>query len=253
MDRDYNTRLRKLNLHYVPDQVKPLMYEYERRYGKYCLLPIAVPVITDDKIVDWFFEHCRAVTKIRADVADTEYGYTLFNSVNVYIDERSRSGNPIWTDNYYPNFERDFPHFYQQMMDLLPMARIPRFTFWNSIRPIAPHRDHACLLDMPNSFRIMLHDTNPDSTLYVYEDTETYQAPRSYVPRLPDTNTFAWNNLRVQHGSNFSSDYAKVLLLVNDFIPHMAKYARVIEDSIARYTSELVVSNHELGDFINLD
>lgn len=250
MNRQENARLRQGNLRFIPTQFHGEILELEREYGKYCYLPLAVPIIFDDKIVDWFFNYRKAITKIKADVADDKYGYSLFNSVNVCLDERYRVKSPIWSDNQYPNFKQDFPHFYQQMMDSLPLAQIPRFSFWNSTHKIAPHRDHSCLLDMPNSFRVMVYDENPDDTLYLYEETESGANEKSYVRRTPDSNSFVWNNLRVEHGSDYNPEYSKILLIINDFIPNYRKYRDVMERSISKYQDKIVLSGRNIGDFI---
>lgn len=246
-----NTAIRQSNLRQVPEQFKSTILDLERHYGHVCFLPLDTPVIYDERIVDWFFDHCQAITKIRADVADTEYGYSLFNSINVYIDPSYARPSPIWSDNPYPDFEREFPHFYQQLMDLLPVARIPRLAFWNSTKPIAPHRDQTCMLDMPNSFRVMITDSNPASTLYVQEETENYSGEKLYVPRLSDTNSFVWNNLRVVHGSDYTPGYRKILLLVNDFIPNFRRYTDMLDRSMSKYADSALTSTQTISAFID--
>lgn len=250
MNGQENAKLRQGNFKFIPSQFHSEVLELEREYGKYCYLPLAVPVIFDEKIVDWFFNHKKAITKIKADVADDKYGYSLFNSVNVCLDERYQVKNPIWSDNQYPNFKQDFPHFYQQMMDSLPLSQIPRFSFWNSTNKIAPHRDHSCLLDMPNSFRVMVYDENPVDTLYLYEEMPDSIGDKKYVGKLPETNSFVWNNLRVEHGSDYVPGYSKILLIINDFIPNYKKYRDVMEKSILTYADKILVSKKSITDFI---
>jgi hypothetical protein len=250
INRRSNADLRQTNLGYIPAHYHKEIYDLERDYGKYCYVPLAVPVINDERIVDWFNQHRQAIIKMKPDIADQNFGYSLFNSINVCLDDRYLAKNPIWSDNQYPNFKQDFPHFYQQMMDCLPLAQIPRFSFWNSTRPIEPHRDHSYLVDMPNSFRIMIYDENPIETLYVYENADDYNGDKKYVDRLAETNSFVWNNLRVEHGSDYLSGYSKILLLINDFIPNYKKYREVMEKSISTYRDHLVVSAHQLEDFI---
>lgn len=250
MDKNHNTLLRTSNLRQIPQHLLSYIQNFEKQYGKYCYLPLDTPRIYDSKIVDWFFEHCRSITKLKPDVADTEYGYSLFNSVNVCLDGKYMVQNPIWSDNQYPNFDKEFPHFYQQMMDQLPLAKIPRFSFWNSTRPIAPHRDHSCLLDMPNSFRIMIYDENPVDTLYVYEDAENFTGNKTYIKRYTGTNSFVWNNLRVVHGSDYTPGYRKILLLINNFIPDYRRYLECIENSVLKYAVDTLVSSRSLQDFV---
>ena len=69
-----NTAIRQSNLRQVPEQFKSTILDLERHYGHMCFLPLDTPVIYDERIVDWFFYHCRAITKIVADFVDTENG-----------------------------------------------------------------------------------------------------------------------------------------------------------------------------------
>jgi len=250
MNKLENAKLRQNNFKFIPSQTHLEILELEREYGKYCYLPLAVPIIFDDKIVDWFFESRKAITKIKSDVADQKFGYSLFNSVNVCLDERYRVNSPIWSDNDYPNFKQEFPHFYQQMMDSLPLKEIPRFSFWNSTNRIASHRDHSCLLDLPNSFRVMIYDENPVDTLYLYEDSEFGTGEKTYVSRHDETNSFVWNNLRVEHGSDYISGYSKILLIINNFIPDYQKYKNVIENSVSIYSDKILISENSIDNFI---
>jgi hypothetical protein len=245
-----NSKLRLSNLKHIPAHNHPSIYELEREFGKYCFVPLDIPVIHDDKIIEWFNDNRKAITKVKPDVADKNYGYSLFNSVNVCLDRNYYVNNPIWTDNQYLTFKEDFPHFYQQLMDLLPLAKIPRLSFWNSTNKIAPHRDHSYLLDMPNSFRVMIQDENPGSTLYLFEEADGFKGHKHYVPRLESTNTFAWNNLRVEHGSDYDSRYSKILLIINDFIPDYRKYKEIMNRSVNRYAEHLLISQRSLNDFV---
>lgn len=250
MNRQENFRLRASNLQHIPLHLQRFVLELEKDYGRYCFVPLDIPVIFDEKIVDWFFEYKKSITKLKPDVADTKFGYSLFNSVNVCLDDRYKVANPIWSDNQYPSFKQDFPHFYQQMMDYLPLAKIPRFSFWNSTSLIAPHRDHSCLLDMPTGVRVMVYDENPVDTLYFYEDTESYKGRKTYISRITETNSFVWNNLRVEHGSDYDVGYSKILLIINDFIPDYKKYRDLIDRSILKYADKLVISDNAIEDFI---
>lgn len=251
INKQVNTSLRNTNINQVREQHRELMMSMERKYGQYCYMPLDVPIITESRLIDWFFDHCKKIVKLKPDVADTEYGYSLFNSVNVCLDNRYQVNNPVWSDNQYPNFQNEFPHFYQQMMDLLPLAQIPRFSFWNSTRPIAPHRDHTCMLDMPQSFRIMIYDENPVDTLYLWEDSDCGGGPKKYVQRLPHTNSYVWNNLRVEHGSDYQPGYRKILLLINNFIPKYQQYGDCIERSAATYSDALLHSTAQLHNFVD--
>jgi hypothetical protein len=228
------------------------LIELENLYGKICYLPFDIPRFEEPKMVDWFFEKCKSITKQKADIADSYSGISLFNSINVYLDPSYKNISTIWSVNEVDNFKETFPHFYQQIHDLLPLKSIPRLNFWQSIKQIAPHRDHASCVDMPNSIRIMLYDENPRSTLYLNEDSEHAAGDRFYIQPMQDTNTFAWNNLRVTHGSDYDSKYRKILIIFNDFIVDNKKYKTLIDRSLEKYKNELLVSGADISEFCDL-
>jgi hypothetical protein len=226
--------------------------DLEYNYGKYCYLPFDIPRFEDSNMIDWFFEKCKAVKKQKTDIADSSVGISLFNSINVYFDESIRNNSTIWTTNEVRDFKKTFPHFYQQLHDLLPLKTIPRINFWQSTGVIEPHRDHVTCVDMPNSIRIMLYDENPTSTLYIREDRENYQSKKYYIPQISDTNTFAWNNLRVVHGSDYDNKYRKILILFNDFVVDYKKYKTLIDRSVVKYSDNVAISTADIADFCYL-
>lgn len=250
VNKKENLRLRDEAFRNLSAQQRAVLADLENLYGKYCYLPLDVPRIVDSKIIDWFFNHCKEIVKLHPDVADKNYGYSLFNSVNVCLDDRYRVHNPIWSDNQYPNFQKEFPHFYQQLMDCLPLDKIPRLSFWNSTKPIAPHRDHNCFFDLPNSFRVLIYDENPADNLYLFEDSDLGHGDKHYIKRLDETNAFVWNNLRVMHGSDYVPGYRKILLIINNFIPNHIRYKKCLDDSISRFSQLSLVSNLNIDNFI---
>lgn len=256
MDKNNNTMLRNNIVTFyknknilTQDQVKQL----ETDYGKYCYVPFDLPVISDDKLIDWFFEKSKAINKPKPDIAGAAHAESLFNSINVYFDPEFRKIQTIWTINEVTDFDKTFPIFTQQIHDLLPVKRIPRLNFWQSTKQIQPHRDHANCCDFPNSVRIMLYDENPKETLYVQEDTLMGSAHRHYVKRLPETNTFAWNNLRVVHGSDYNPKYRKILMILNDFIVDYEKYSKLMDRSVKKYHDNILVSTNKTSDFVNIN
>jgi hypothetical protein len=96
----------------------------------------------------------------------------------------------------------------------------------------------------------MLYDENPNNTLYVYEDTSDSIGEKRYIEKTTETNTVVWNNLRVQHGSDYDPAYSKILLIINDFIPNYRKYRDVIEHSILIHSDKILISNKNISDFI---
>ncbi len=224
----------------------------EKEYGKYMYTPLAVPPIyaTDkEKFVDWYFSVAKAVKKIKPDIAGGGTSmYSHFHSV----DSPHSVSDGIWETNIRKDIFKVFPELADQIMQL-PFRTIPRFSIWSSSMPINEHRDHTPWLDLPMAFRIMLHDENPRPTLYLREDPMFAQPRNTFlVPRVDDSNTFAWNNLRAVHSSIHFSNQRKILLIFISPSIDPKRYKALLDTSIDRYKDNLFTSRLELSDFVNV-
>lgn len=224
----------------------------EKEYGKYMFVPLMLPPIQaldKEKFVDWYFSIAKPVRKIKPDIAgDGKSSYSHFLSV----DSPHSISEGIWETNISKDIFKVFPELVEQIMQL-PFRVIPHFALWSSTLPINEHRDHGAWLDLPMSFRSMLHDENARSTLYLREDPMVKQTPNKFVlPRLNDTNTFVWNNLRTMHGSVHSSDKRKILLIFSNPSIIPAKFKSLLDVSIDRYKNQLFTSPLDISNFVNL-
>lgn len=251
--KDYFSTQRQCYLESVSTSEKRLILRAEEMWGRYCFTPLAIPCIADPIIQEWFLNYKKPITKIKPDIAGNTYGESNFESIDIFDNE---SPNDVWSSNQYKNFKTDFKDFYNQLMDLLPFKRLESFSFWSSTRLISPHRDQTVFVDLPLSFRVMLYDSNPEQTLWVKECPPgkfsfDQPADKFFIPRLDSTNSFAWNNLRVIHGSDCVPEYYKILLIINFAEIDWFKYYKLIEQSVDRYEKNLLVSNSVLGDYVN--
>jgi hypothetical protein len=101
----------------------------------------------------------------------------------------------------------------------------------------------------------MLYDTNPEETLWVKECLPgkfSFDQPtdKFMLPRLADTNSFVWNNLRTIHGSDRVPEYFKILLIINFVDIDWFKYYNLLERSVELYQEHTLVSTHAQDTFL---
>jgi len=245
-----DTRKEQLNT-FCGHNINEVM-ELEKKYGKYLIVPLALPEFEmpdKDHFFDWWSKYAIKPNKIISEHLSPETGYASAESVDL-IEKFQH----YWTPNMQTeNFIKEFPHLWQQFNDLLPIENILTLHLWSSYKPFTEHRDPGELIDTPMSFRIKLYDENPEETLYFFDNpTQPYsQGPVTQVPKAPNTNSWVWNNLRVKHGSVYTPGYKKILVIATGIL-NIEKYEKVIDNSITTYKDYCVVSENSLGNYINV-
>jgi hypothetical protein len=149
-----------------------------------------------------------------------------------------------------------FPDFYQQIIETFPFKRLKSFRIWSSTGNFSLHRDmHESFVDFPNLFRIMLHDENPNSTLYVNNVLPGNKCEDSnfYIPRIAETNSFAINNLRTKHASTFQSPYKKILILLDNYEIDNERMDALMQKSLSKYPSQLLVDERDISEYVTLN
>lgn len=230
----------------------PKFLELERKFGKYLLVPLALPVFElpdTEKFLAWWNKHCTVPTKMQGDVTMKEYGMNPFEAVDLLHTIGSDWGLNLQTES----FKSEFPKLYQQFFDQLPCSKILNITMWSSIKRLPEHRDSSEYIDIPAAFRIKLYDENPEETLFCFDNPlNPYSIGETkMLPRLPNTNTYVWNNLRVQHGSTYDPKYKKILAVVIG-VPDPDKYEAILTNSINMYGPHCLVSNNSIENYINV-
>ena len=231
--------------------------EAEKRFGDCLFVPLDIPLIKDELFVEWYWENAKRVNKLMPDIASTSKDFDSFVSVDV-AEEGSMAlkTDHVWSTNFRTDFPKLFPKLIEQFYEYFPVTRIGSFSIWSSTEAIGVHRDHSIFLDIPSSFRIMLHDENSSPTLYVeeYKADTNFPVPntRKYVPKLNDTNSFVWNNLRTKHGSDYTTGQRKILLIFKHLLIDWEKYYSLLDRSIVKYSNHYLKSNNTLDNFINL-
>lgn len=225
------------------------------KWGNYCCVPLDIPRFHSPKFVRWFFEKAIPIKQLKSVNGFTNYGNSSFDSVDVNITEDVGQASKMWDENIQSDFLKLFPEIYNDIMKYFPFQHLEKITCWSSNRAVSWHRDHGKFTDNPSSFRIIIHDENPSQTLYVAEhrpDTFLDVSNKFLIPRLDDTNSFVWNNLRLQHGSEFVPKYRKILLLFSHYHLDLDRYDDLMERSVRKYKDNILVSNYKITDFVNI-
>lgn len=256
LEKEQFTQFRKEQLKKYNNNV---VFDIEKKWGNLLYTPLDIPVIKDELFSEWYFENAKPIVKIRPDIVSAKTGQSDYMSVNVH----NPNTNPVtseksskWTLNIQQEWFLKFPKMYQQILDTLPYNNIPSINMWSSIGSINAHTDHSYFIDIPMSFRIMVHDENPNTTLYTGEclpDVPWDNNSRFYCKFPESTNAFVWNNLRTRHGSSHNPGYRKILLIVNGSNINWKKYDELLDRSVRKFGSEYcLTSKKNIDEFIIL-
>jgi hypothetical protein len=247
LEKDLFTSKRLEQLKYNPELLST------ECWGKYSCVPLDIPRYNYPELVNWYFDKAKPIFKLKSDIANSEYGMSNFNSVDVFVTDKVEEH--IWSINPQQEFLTLFPEVLERILKDFPIKSIRKFVLWSSHKNVRFHRDHTKFVDYPGSFRIMLYDENPIQTLSLDEclpDQPSSLLNQFDIPRLADTNSVAWNNLRVKHGSFFLQNFRKIILIIDWYELDVDRYHDLIERSVNKYKNSLMISNKNLNNFVNL-
>jgi hypothetical protein len=219
--------------------------ELEKTYGKYLYLPFDIPVIVPhdiEKFKSWFYAHGKNAGKQIEDFSSGTFEATPKTYVS--IDSVSPGWTPVWSLNASPDVYTEFPELFEQIHDYMPWVgnKDFRWNMWSSSNKVPAHRDHTSCVDAPLAMRIKLYDNNPSETLSLLVDPiKEHNNQYKYLPKLSDTNSFTWNNLRTKHKSIFlGRPYRKILFIWRDTLRtdlQVNQFVDLLDRSISKYES----------------
>lgn len=245
-EREFFTQRRKEHLDIWPELT------LAEKYGQYCLIPLDIPKFDCPSLVDWFFKKCQPSYKVSVDVASNRVGHTNFETIDV-LPTNETNQQDIWTLNVQQDFMIDFRDVYDSIMEYFPFKSLSRIRFWSSTTNISYHRDHTKFVDFPGAFRIMLHDENPQQTLNLIQslpDTPDNMSSLFPIPRLVDTNSYVWNNLRTKHGSTFQPGFRKIIVILDRYDIDIERYDDLIVRSIKKYQENCLTSLRNKDEYL---
>ena len=246
-----------------------LYTDFEKAYGKYLLVPFAIPKIVPNdvnKFVEFFFTKSQNAVKIKTDMLSKEGVGKTGNSPYLQITSVSENGHSdVWSENQVPDIYTQFPEIFEQIHEYMPFITRKNFKWfmWSANWNVPPHRDYGSQLDCPSGIRIMLFDNNPAPTLSMTVSPIDKEYSRKYPIILPDdTNSFAWNNLRQKHESVYTRGHRKVLFIVSakeiayitsttEGKKTLNSYIDLLDRSIAKYKDHVVVdTDNDYTDYL---
>jgi hypothetical protein len=210
LEKDFFTNKRLEQLSIYPD------LSFTEKWGQYCLIPLDIPKFDHPELVRWFFDVSKPTYKISADIANNRTGVTNFDAVDI-LPTNEKDQQDIWTLNVRQDFMTDFKHVYEKIMTHFPFKSISRIRLWSSTKNVIFHRDHTKFVDFPGAFRIVLYDENPEQTLSLIPslpDSHDSLLEKFAIPKLSNTNSYVWNNLRTKHGSVFVPGFRKIIIII---------------------------------------
>jgi|GEM_PF-6170929 len=241
-----------------PEEVA-VIKRLENKFGDYLCLPIDIPKIEVSKeFVDFYFENAKYAYKLRADAAGLiPVNQTAdYSNKSTFLTMNSFSTTPdcIWTRNFHPDLFTTHKNILDQINEYFPIkSPLTHFSIWSSTANVDWHRDEASFLNLPTQFRVMLHNpsNSDDTTLRLNTHAPGEKNDNYFKIRTPiETNTMAWNNLRVFHGSKFKG-FNKILFIPTRMSIDWKKYEEVIERSILKYKSLAFIDDYRTENYIN--
>lgn len=267
-----NFNINQLRSHELSEYTEQML-SLERKFGKYCYVPLDIPNIqanNQEFLSMWFNKNSTIFSK------DHQEGYKSgWKCINVF--DKGHHKSTIKRNNR-PEFLKLFSEIQEQIYEYLPFDFTKPFGFWlwSSIEQVVPHRDPSNgFVDIPKSFRSFIVDNNTQRHFYLIENNDFSRIKNAktpklnfekldtidgvptngfLIPQLPDTNTFIWNNLRVEHGSVKRENEFKIMIYYDyDNTIDWNKYEKLLDRSVLKYQNQCMISSHSLDYFIGSD
>jgi hypothetical protein len=260
--KDNLTKLRAFESHTNFMNGNSVYTELEQAYGKYLFVPYDIPRINIndiDKFIFYFNNNAKHASKTQSDLSSGTFVAT--NRTYKTIDSISPDWTPVWSLNSMEQTYTEFPEIFEQVHDYMPWVggKNFRWNMWSSSSHVPAHRDHTSMIDAPLAMRVKLFDNNIAETLHLLTDPiKEHTNKYITIPRLSESNSFAWNNLRTKHRSIKSPGRMKVLLIWRDRLitsQQVNQYVDLLDRSIAKYkdTPHLWVDDNSATDYLDLN
>lgn len=229
---------------YFPNLDKEIQ-ELEHEYGRYCFVPLDIPLIRDDDFSSWYFEKAVPIKRLYNEKeSNAILGSSPFLSVD--YSEWSIPSKTKWNINFQEDMFLKFPSLREQILDYFPFKELHWINIWSSYKAIEPHRDDSYYFDTPLSFRLMIYDENPAPTLF-FEN----QSNERIYPSMAESNSFVFNNLRVRHGSTYNPAYKKCIFVFWRYVLDVKKYRDLLERSISKFKNTVLIDNTPTSNYID--
>ena len=229
----------------LPKEYIEKMTALGEKYRNVRWLPLDIPKIEFDnfeEFEDLWKKECIDILRIKPDVAEpwakehhpfgdkSSWHVSQFKGLTLWRNPNSETESLTFDEKLYKGNYYQFNRIVEQVFEYFPMHTMFSIFIWKSTMEVKPHRDKSAFWKCPTEFRVMLHDQNPDPTLYV---ADIEHGDVNYVDLPEDTNSFCWSNGTQIHGSDYHGKDKYLLCLSG--IQHSKKSEDLFERSINKY------------------
>jgi hypothetical protein len=238
---------------YLPTEYVEKMKTLGEKYREVRWLPLDIPRIEFkdfEAFEDLWQQESIEVLRTKPDVAEpwtkeshpygihSSWNKAQFQGLTIWRNEQTETNSLTFAEKLYTGKSAEFDRIIDQVFTYFPVHTMLSIFIWKSTMEIKPHRDRSSFWNCPTEFRTLLHDENPDPTLYV-ADIEHGDA--HYIDLPEDTNSFCWSNGTQIHCSDYYGKNKYLLCL--SCVQHSKKSDDLFERSIKKYKDKL---NYEL-------
>ena len=233
----------------LPQEYIDRMTALGEKYKNIKWLPLDIPKIEIPDIEEfkalWEQESIDTI-RIKTDAAEpwakenhplgekSSWHVPAFKGLHLYQHELSPLEDHSFTGKIYKGDNKQLKRILEQAFEYFPIHTFTSIFIWQSVEEINPHQDQGAFWKCPTEFRVMLHDENPEPTLYV---ADIERGDINYVDLPKDTNSFCWSNGTQLHGSDYKGK--KKFLLAVAGVQHSIKSEELFERSVKKYKDQL--------------
>jgi len=233
----------------LPQEYIDRMTALGEKYKDIKWLPLDIPKIEIPDIEEFkalWEEESVDTLRIKVDAAepwskedhpkglDSSWYVPSFKGLHLYQHEMCPLEDHSWTGKVYKGNNKQLKRILEQAFEYFPIHTFTSIFMWQSVDEIYPHQDQGAFWKCPTEFRCMLHDENPEPTLYV---VDIERGDTTYIDLPKDTNSFCWSNGTQLHGSDYKGK--KKFLLAVAGVQHSVKCEELFERSIEKYKDQL--------------
>jgi len=225
-------------------------------------LPLARPRVEPD---DWDL-FWKLWNEKQSDISRGLNETQFWRGLCCWLNPKSDRSKFNYSNTVVDDWSHHFPRMFEQIRSYLPFTFLEKIVLWSNINEVTPHFDpDAQVSPWPDSFRIMIWDSNDRPTFYMCrwpERNENFNPPiitqrnkgsygagasriphnkRMYVNLPPDTNSFVFNNGAYLHGADLAKP--KIIMAVKG---HCNKYTwlKSLEASREKYKDYIPDANN---------
>jgi hypothetical protein len=209
----------------------------------YLPIDIPVPIVDENKILDWFENHKLLDT----DYWEYQQGRHAWAMTSTCTPPKHwrRYDSEMWQnrrrvgDNcgvlFHPGFEDTFPEI-ANCVKQLPFKQLTVSGMLYQLGEISPHQDETDIWDPTEPRRYSIYLTSPEhNTFYV---AKTPESEKIFVTINPEYSCFVFNNTDCWHGA-IKNNRPKIILTTAGILDNY-KHNLLLEKSLKKFKNEAI-------------